>query len=521
MRHATLGIALAILLTTPALAQVPAIGAPRGVLRLELGGDFANTNDQFADGMAQAWRAQFSSPGIGTAFFPGLSPNQERIAQLSGIGGYALDLGAAAMQAQISVGTLRLGATLGITHKLSVFGNVPIVRQQVKVVYGLDSAGGNAAFNPTDPTFGNPTEAAATVTFLEDFHVALDTLEARIASGFYDGNPADRALADATLAGGTAYLAGLDSLFVVPGAAGSFVPLATSAAGQAMSASVTGTQDNLSALGISSFTQPLPLPADALTTADYNQYLTAFGGPIGARPFQNYTSFLLGNMELGAAYTLIDRWNLPGQPGGLRVVAQALVRLPTGYQPLSNDFVSVPTGAGHTDLQLALTGDIGGGRFGARVSGSYTNQFSETSERRVTLPSQPIPWRNRLASVTTDPGNEVALGALPYFQLVPGFALVGVVRYWSRGADAVSYASGAGEIPGVSAGDLAVDTKRSATVLGGGISYAPEASGARLPMDAFWLYEAVVSASGGVVPKAGTMRMGIRMPVRLWGAGGG
>ncbi len=44
----------------------------------------------------------------------------------------------------------------------------------------------------------------------------------------------------------------------------------------------------------------------------------------------------------------------------------------------------------------------------------------------MTLPSQPIPWANRLATVTTDPGNEFSLSALPYFQMAPGFAIVGV-----------------------------------------------------------------------------------------------
>ncbi|HEX5004298.1 MAG TPA: hypothetical protein VFV65_03235 [Gemmatimonadales bacterium] len=512
-----LGIAVAILSAAPAQAQVPAIGAPRGILRFEIGGDFANANDQFADGASQPYRAQFSSAGVGVAFFPGLSPNQARIAQLSGIGGYALSVGGASMQAQLSVGTLRLGATLGITPKLSVFGSVPIVRQQVKVAYGLDGAGGNVAFNPADPVYGNATGAAATVTFLDEFRTALDTLGARIGSGYYDANPADRALADATFASGTAYLAGLDSLFVVPGTAGSFVPLASSAAGQAMSATVASTQGTLATLGIPSFTQPLPLPAEALTTAQYNQYLTAFAGPIGARPFDNYTSFLLGDMELGAAYTLIDRWNRPDRPGGLRVVAQALVRLPTGYQPSPNDFTAVPTGGGQTDLQLAVTADVGGSRFGARFSGSYTNQMAATLDRRVTLPSQPIPWKNRLASVTTDPGNEFALSAMPYFQLAPGLAIVGVVRYWNRGADAVEYASASGAIPGVSASELATDTQRTATVLGGGLSYAPRQAGTRVPMDAFWMYEGVVAASGGVVPKAGTVRMGLRVPVRLWG----
>jgi hypothetical protein len=517
LRQCILGIALAALSTTTAAAQLPAIGAPRGVLRLELGGDFANTANQFADGVSEPYRTQFTTPAIGPAFYPGLTATQDQIRSLSGITGYALNVGAASMTAQASVGTLKLGATLGLTSKLSVFGVVPIVRQQVQVDYRFDGTGANAGYNPADPVFGTAGGADSVNAFLAGYKTALDSLGARLAAGYYAGNP-DSALAAATYATGSAYYAGLDSLFVGTGSAGSFVPLAGSAAGQAMATTVSGVQGNLAALGVPAFTQPLPLPADALTPSEYNTYLTAANGSIGALPFENRTSFLLGDIELGASYTLIDRWNRPDHPGGLRLVAQGLVRFPTGYQPLSNNFVSLPTGGGQTDLQATLVADVGGGKVGMRMSASYTDQLSTSVARRVTLPSQPIPWSDRLATVSQNPGNEITLNALPYFQLAPGFAIVGVARYWSHGADVVSYAST--PIPGVSADELAVDTHRTATVLGGGVSYSPAQVGAKVPVDGFWLYEGVVSASGGVVPKAGTMRMGFRVPVRLWGGTG-
>ena len=509
MRQCNLGIALAVLLVTPAAAQLPALGAPRGIARFEIGGEFANTADQFLDGTSQPYRAQFSTTILGAAFYPELAPAQAQIAQLSGLGNYALSVGRASMQAQASVGTLRLGATLGVTSKLSVFGVIPIVNQQIKLDYGFDSTGANAGYNPADPTFGT----AAGVAFLDSLGTTVDTLAARLGSGFYAGNPTEEALAQVTYT----YLSSLDSLY----ASSPFVPLATSAAGVAMTGAVGGMQANLAALGIPSFGQPLPLPDTPLTASAYQQFLTlstVAGGDIAAQPFTNYSSFLLGDIELGGVYTLVDRWNRPGQPGGLRVAVRALVRLPTSYQPLPNNFVSLPTGSGQTDLQASLVADVGGGRFGARFEGTYNDQLSMTVDRRVTLPSQPIPWANRLASVREDPGNELLVSAQPYFQLVPGLAIMGVVRYWSHGADAVEYASSASAVPGVSASDLAVDTQRSATVVGGGLSYAPATKGATVPMDAFWLYEAVVSASGGVVPKAATIRMGLRVPIRLWAA---
>jgi hypothetical protein len=515
LRQCILGIAAAVLSVLPAAAQLPELGAPRGVLRLEIGGDFANTSDQFSQGAEQPYRAQFSAPATGTAFYPELSSTQSQIATLSGITGYTLNIGGATMQAQVSIGTLQLGATLGITSKLSIFGMAPIVRQQVKLDYGFDSTGANVGYNPADPVFGTAAGADSVNTFLLEYKAALDTLNARLQGGYYNGSP-DSVLAEATLASGTAYYDGLDALYVVPTTAGSFVPLATSAAGQAMSADVAATQAALTTLQIPTFTAPLPLPTSTLTSSEYSQYLTVPNGSIGATAFDDYTSSLLGDMEFGAVYTLIDRWNRPGKPGGFRLVAQALVRLPTGYQPQPNDFVRLPTGGGQTDVQASVVADIGGGRFGARLAGSYNDQLAATAERRVTLPSQPIPWADRLASVREDPGNEIALSALPYFQLVPGFAIMGVVRYWSHGTDAVEYASSASAIPGVSAEELAVGTERSATVVGGGLSYAPSPKGAKVPLDAFWLYETVVSATGGVVPKASTIRLGFRMPVRLW-----
>ena len=521
MRQCVLGIAAAVLFGTPAAAQLPTPGAPRGVLRLEIGGDFGSASSQFLDGASQPYRAQFATPIIGAVFYPELAPTQSSIASLSSISSYALSVGKSKMQAQVSAGVLRLGGTLGITSKLSLFGVAPIVKQQVEVLYSYDSTGANAGYNPANPVFGTSAGSASVATFLGAYQGALDTLSARLSAGYYDAAPADKALAQATLASGTAYLGGLDSLYlgsVAPGQTTPFVPLATSAAGLAMSGAVAATQANLAALQIPSFTQPLPLPTAALTGAEYNQFLTLTAGPIAAAPFTTNSSFLLGDVELGAVYTIIDRWNQPGHPGGLRLVGRALVRFPTGAQPLPNDFVSIPTGGGQTDLQASIVADVGGGKFGARFEGSYTDRMSATVIERVTLPSQPVPWRDRLASVTRDGGNEFLLSASPYFQLAPGLALVGVVRYWSRGADAVSYASSTGALPGVSASDLAVGTDASAAVLGGGVSYAPTGKpGGKVPLDAFWLYESVVSASGGIVPKVGAIRMGVRWPVRLWG----
>ena len=264
MRQCNLGIALAVLLVTPAAAQLPALGAPRGVARFEIGGDFGNTSDQFLDGSTQPYRAQFSASTLGVRLLPGARRRPRRRSRNSAASGrYTLSLGRASMQAQASVGTLRLGATLGLTSKLSLFGVVPIVRQQIKLEYGLDSAGANAGYNPADPTFGT----AAGVAFLDSLGTTVDTLAARLSSGFYYAATHRQALALATYA----YLASLDSLY----ATSPFVPLATSAAGVAMTGAVSGMQTNLADARHPELRAAVAAARRSrLTASAYNQFLT-------------------------------------------------------------------------------------------------------------------------------------------------------------------------------------------------------------------------------------------------------
>ena len=376
MRQCIQGVALAILVATPAAAQLPAIGAPRGFVRFEIGGDWANTTNQFFDGAEQPYRAEFSTPLIGAAFYPELSQTQARIAQLSGIGGYTLSVGGATMIAQASVGTLRLGATIGLTSKLSIFGMVPIVRQQVQVNYGFDSTGANAGYNPADPVFGSAAGADSVNAFLLEYRTALDTLSARIAGGYYVATPDSLALAEATLASGTAYYAGLDSLFVVTGAAGSFVPLAVERAGQAMAAAVSASQANLAALVVPSFTQPLPLPADALSPSDYNTYLTNPAGSIGATAVRNNTSFLLGDVEFGASLHHHRPLEPPGAPGRAPRRGTGAGAAPDRVPAAPQQFREPPHRRRADRHPGSVVADVGGGRFGRALRPAATTTSS-------------------------------------------------------------------------------------------------------------------------------------------------
>jgi hypothetical protein len=514
-RFGLLGILMICAFGTPAAAQLPEIGVPGGSVRIEVGAEFASIDRQLQDGQSEPWRSEFAVSSIGGAYFPDLLPAEATIAGLAGLPNYSYNIGRATMAAQASRGTLRLGLSLGITDRLTLFGSLPLVQQRVQVAYRFDPAAADAGFNPADPLFGTPTGAAATTQFLSSFGSALDTLQSRLDAGFYDGDPGQKAIAQATLTEGSGQLSGLDALLADPATQAPFVPTELSPAGSAISTRVAGTQASLAALGITTFTEAVPLPTATLTQEDYELFLTASGGRVGARPFATSSSFLAGDAEVGAAYTVLDAWDQDGAQGGIRLVVQALARLPTGSVVAENDFVSLPSGDHQLDVEGSVVADIGRGRVGARLTGSYTNQMAAEFDRRVTRPTQPVPWANRRALVEVDPGNVFGFRAEPFFRIGDAFAIVGVFSYASRGSDEVTYVSDA--IAGVSASELAEGTDVTATTLGAGLSFAPARRDGRASIDGFWMFEKVVSASGGRVPETGAIRMGIRVPVQLWG----
>jgi hypothetical protein len=171
--------------------------------------------------------------------------------------------------------------------------------------------------------------------------------------------------------------------------------------------------------------------------------------------------------------------------------------------PRPDRLFAVGTGDGQTDVEGRVTLDLGAGNFGVRLEGDHNRQLAADITARVALPTQPFAGSGAITVVRNNPGDVTTLAARPFFRLAPTLAIQGTALYWSRGADEVSYATPADEIPGVDASDLAVDTEGKATVLGIGITYAnPGAQrpgGRGLPVEAGWGYERVVKATGGRV----------------------
>ena len=508
MGHCLRRLGVIACLTVPSRvgAQLPPVGVPAGVIRVDLGGSLESFDDRFRDGHRESYAADLASGALGSDRIPALADADARIARIIGDAGYRTNLGALTAEAHADVGRGYLGLGLGLTNRITIFGRLPLVDARVQPRVGLNPAGANAGINPG---------AGAQAPFFSEFDAALATLSANIANGTYSGTQRD--LAIATLAQGTALRTDLFGLLADPITASSFVPVASSPAGTAVETQVESLQNTLASdLGVSGFSSGPALPGEALTQSDLT---TFFGTTLGLHLNDQRVTFR-GDGEAGVALTLVNRWDRGTHRGGFRAALSGLARFPTGRRDRTDHPLDIGTGEGHTDLQLDLVADLGAGPLGARLTGTYVRQLPSDIPVRVTAPGQPFVGTDRLTFVRRDPGDVVAIGVKPFYRLARTFAIQAGLEHWSRTSDAVSYASPADEIVGLDPNVLSEETSASATVLSAGVTIANPGrltrGGTGMPVDASWSYERVIQAGGGRVPDSHLMRGQLRLYFGLW-----
>ena len=505
-------VCLAAPLAVPstASAQLPPVGVPPGVLRFELDGNFDSWDKQWRDGTREFLGAALSSSALGSDLFPVLAPYDTLIRRITGIGDYRLNLGSLTGDANADVSNATVGLALGVTRAVTVFGRLPLSRTRMQTTLTV-GPGGNAGVSPG---------TAAQEPFFDGLAGALTTLEAQIQSGAYDGDPAQRALAEATLAQGTQLFSDLFTLLGDPETASPFVPTGGSDAGTALDTRLTDLQTTLQTeLGVAGFAARPVLAAAPATGEDVSSFIADPLGPIGIRPGDAEVTFR-GDAEAGLALTLADRWDPEGKRGGLRAAAEGLVRFPTGRRARTDRLLAVGTGDGQTDVEIRGVVDLGSGNLGLRLEGGYNRQLAADVIERVAPPTQPFPARDLLTVVRLDPGDVTTLAVRPFWRVARTFALIGSLERWSRGGDEAEYASPTDAIPGVDPAVLSQETDASATILSVGVTYSNPGrlrpGGTGLPVDAGWTYERVIGASGGIVPDVHRIRARFRLYFGIW-----
>lgn len=516
-RSARAAALVGCLVVPPLAAQLPTPTAPVGVLRLEFGGAFHPTDAAFVDGSRRLLGARFGD-ALGATATPLVGDLETRLAPLLGRPATPASLGGlrAVAEQQRGVATIALG--YGLTRRLTLTASLPLVSTRTQIALTPTGDGATLGANPADPLLGDAGGAAQTTAFFTQFGAALTTLADRIADGAYAGDPATLALAQQTLAGGEALRGGLQALLADPATASAVLPTTASPDGAALLDRIGALQGTLGgALGVGGFTALPALPADPLGAAGVATLLTHPRG-FGYLPTQELPRTALGDLELGATMELIRR-GAPGDAQWFALWGQAVARLGTGTAADPRYLLDQGSGDGQTDVDLAMSVELGRGRFGLRAEGAYTLQLAGTLEARIGAREQLLLPASRTATIHRNPGDVVRLTVRPFYRIVPHLAVTGLAQVERRGRDAVRYADG-GELPGVPASLLADGSAADAVRVGLGLSYAHDGvhrdGAVRMPVEAGFSLERTIASGRGVMPTPLTTRIMLRVykPIR-------
>jgi hypothetical protein len=500
----------------PLAAQLAPISVPKGLLRLDFAGRFENWDQRFLNGVKQDPGADFTHNPFSAGFLPTLATAEAELRRVTGVQAISLSLGSSSSAMLVNVGTGSIGAAYGLTSRLTLFGTVPIVRVRIQNRFSLDSTEANAGFNPADPSFGNAAGAALTSSFLAQFQSTLTTISTRLTAGTYDANPAQKVLAQQIVALGTPLHSDLKTLLETV----TFLPVAGSEAAGSLLAPIESLQASVETLDPAfSFTALPALPTRGPGGQEFEDFITSPDGPFQARAFSPPILQYIGDIEVGAAFTWLDR--RPRNGGiGIRSVLVGTVRLRTGQLDRPNDFFDIGTGDRQPDVQGDLVTDLVRGRVGARLTARYVLQLPGRKDRRLSPPDQPLAPAATVAAVEWDPGEIVEGSFEPFLRIGPTLALSAGVRHRSKRADHYSYVRNQAPIEGTTPDVLAIGSAQNATSVSAGLTWAHD--GRRrdgtvgMPMDASLRWEKVTRSSLGRVPASESVSMALRFYRRIF-----
>lgn len=507
-------LAVILLAAAPLRGQLPYLTAPRGTLRIELGGSFGPASEEFADGTRRGFGDPVAAAALTAASSPLVADLEDRLTAIlaapssgrGSLGGLAADL-----MLQHNVGTI--GLAVGVTDRLTAFASLPIVSTRTEAKLTPDVTGATLGLNPA--LLGDQASAA----FLDQFQASLDAVAQRITNGDYDQSPELLALANTTVQDGAVLHDGLAALLVNPSSASPVLPIADSPDGAALLAAVATYQDRFgNQLGVPVPAGGLALPASAITESDFGALLTA-SDAFDLATFDEQPLVGLGDVELGVTWQLASRRSVEERSWfGAWLTGSAV--LPTGTPPRADRLRDAGTGDGQLDLRFRGTVEFGRGRIGLRASGDWRSQLEGSREVRIGNRDQFLLPVTRLATLRWNPGDVLTVTAQPYWRLVDRLAIAGSVQWFHRGEDRWSLPAGAAAPFGGSVTTMGNGTAASAVRVGLGLSYAHDGTRRTgetfMPVEAGLAVERTVASGSGLVAAELTTRLWFRVYKRLW-----
>ncbi len=506
--------AAAIVVAAPISAQLPFLIAPVGTLRMELRGDFFPVSNIWVDAARRPLGELIARHSLDAAATPLVAEVDRRLAAIVGPGAGPGSLGALRAVAEYQRGVGTIGLALGLTSRITLIGNLPIVSTRTQTQLTFDPAGATLGVNPADALLGNAAGFAQTNAFFAQYDAALAELGVRVGRGDYASNPTTLALAQQTLAAGPATRGALFELLADPRLASAVLPVTTSVAGTALLELIAALRMTYSSgLGIPGFDAAPALPQVPISGDAFELLLDAATG-FGLSPRNTDPRVALGDVELGVVVEALRAGNA-ASASAFSLVGRGLARLPTGQTPRADALLDQGSGDAQLDIELGAIVEARHGRMGIRAEVTYVRQFAGDLQARLGSPAQALLPARYLAAVRRDPGDVIALSMQPYVRLAPHLAVSGMVQHQRRGSDVVTLIAGQPPVAGATPADLTFGTKADATRIGIGLSYAHEGRNRegilKMPVEASFQIERTVASGAGIVPAAMTTRVMVRV----------
>jgi hypothetical protein len=383
-----------------ARAQAPlshtedAAPVPKGSLRLKITTAWTRYDERFApEGGTQPLTADFSTDALGVAQLPLLAPTEASLRTLAGDQNVRLSLGRLEVRGGARIVTTPISLEYGVTRRLSVGVQVPIVqtRRVVQARVNTDTTlRANVGFVPDGARDAAAQQNAAVANA---FRTSASQLAALITQCAANPSAAGCAPITADPAGAATArdeanaFADAVTALGVDAATALLAPRAGSALGTAIDARrlvINQALQEFLGAGAGSSTAVFA----ATTDFSYLDLQGSRGSPgllasaLGGGLDSLHTSDRLGigDVAIGARYLLFDRFARDANPvAGLQTRMQvgAAVRFATSQADSARDLVDIAPGEG-AGVELHSAMDLLSGRFGGTIAARFVKPFART-----------------------------------------------------------------------------------------------------------------------------------------------
>ncbi len=496
--------------------------APRGILRIGISPRFSQWKEQYdLDGSRVPLGANLTRDSLGPATIPFMGGLASPLSVLTGLPAPPLSLGSLRTKLDVTEATTLFTLDYGLTSRVGLQAVIPYVKNRVHVI-AVPNEGGLGAtlgFNPARSFTGARQQNELVVTALGSAATTLSS-ELTRCLGSQDANCA---AINANRQGATTLvqLAGqvsgaVANVYGTPSVAGGlYAPVAGSVLHTAVNTRLTDLNTQfrafLGAPTAGEWIAARPVPAVPTAAADFEALLGDADFGISARPLGDYEHSHVGDVEIGAKFLLIDTFG-PGatsplpKAGSIRVAGAGVFRLPTGQLDLPHDFTDVGTGDRQADLELRGFGDLAlGPRFWVSSILRLGIQRPDRLVRRIADNALiPFPELAREQEVGRDLGDVLELELAPRYVPNDEFAVSGLYRYRSKGADSYEGQFQVNSADGtpltLDASTLGIGTKQTEHLMGFAVTYSTVRGYARRsakwPLEISYVHSLVMSGRG-------------------------